>query len=389
MVDLPIYLDAQATSRIDKKVSDAMLAYWSAGHGNPHSPHDHGQRAKNEVVRSLNTIAEFIGCLPRELTITSGSTFANNLALKGIEHYLEKGRDKILISAIEHPCILETANYMQKQRGFQTVIIPVTKEGFIDISFLENTIDSKTAIVSVMLGNNEIGTIQEIKRVADITHKFGALFHTDATQAAGRIPLDVLEFDCDMMSISAHKMSGPIGIGALFVKNDIELTPIIHGGEQQYFSSGTISPELCVGFAAACELFNNYDYITATRNLTNLINKFEKGLVKSGFEIIKNGPQNDPRRLPGTTNLTFLNANLTEMQTWLTPYVSFSSRSACASNKEDASHVLEAIGLNQIQSENTARFSINANTAEEEIQLALDYFQKFLSSISKSKSFKT
>lgn len=378
---LPVYLDSQASGRIAPEVRDAIHQYWMAENGNPHSAHEHGRRAKQAISGAIGTIADFIGCLPKELTLVSGATVANNLAIKGIEHLAEEGRRRILVSAVEHPCVLQTAAYMAENRGFNLEIVPVDVEGYVDVNHLKSSLNDEVALVSVMLGNNEIGTIQNLTEICAEAHRVGALVHTDATQAAGRIPIDVLDLNCDMLSISAHKVSGPIGIGALFVREGVLLQALIHGGGQQQFASGTMSPELAVGFSKACQLATEHLSDSGQNYLSSLIHKFETGLRDAGYAFAKNGPANESERLPGTTHLTFQNVDLSDLQAWIAPYVSFSSKSACATESEKISHVLDAIGLSKQEADNSARFSVSHQTTPDEIDLALGYFADYLKSI--------
>jgi cysteine desulfurase len=377
MAFYPIYLDSQSTARIAPEVRDAVVAYWNTVPGNPHSPHEHGQKAKGRVVVALLEIADFIGCLPRELTILSGATAANNLAIQGIEPLKTAGRTSILVSAIEHPCVLETARFMSEQRGFDLDVLPVDEQGFVKVQTLRAALNDRVALVSIMLANNEIGTIQNLSELVKISHQYGALFHTDATQAAGRIPIDVLDLNCDMLSFSAHKLGGPIGIGALYVREGIPLTPLIKGGGQQLFASGTVSPELCVGFARACLKASTHVDTKASDELRKLMDRFVSGLREAGYPLFLNGPHDEINRLPGTTNIQFHGIDMIDLQTKLSPYVSFSTRSACATAKPVESHVLTAIGLSTLEAKNSARFSIGPDITELEIDAALTHFSDY------------
>jgi len=380
-MEVPIYLDTQASARIAPEVREAIYAYWMEENGNPHSAHEQGRRAKERLSGAIGEIADFLGCLPREITLLSGATAANNLAIKGLEHLPASGRNKILVSAIEHPCVLEAARFMGSHRGFEVHIIPVDEAGVIDTQFLIDKLDERVALVSVMLGNNEIGTIQNIPEIARLSHGVGALLHTDATQACGRIPVDVLDLDCDMLSFSAHKISGPIGIGALFVRSGLELVPLIHGGGQQHFLSGTMSPELAIGFAAACNRAGDQLNDSERQRLAQLVASFEDGLKSAGYVFKKNGPGNEDLRLPGTTHLTFGNVNLQELQAWIAPFVSFSTKSACATESSKISPVLDAIGMSIEDANNSARFSVSSRTTEDEIMAAVGYFKEYMNSV--------
>ena len=378
MVELPVYLDSQASSRLPAEVKQAMLNYWDNEFGNPHSPHEHGGRALKHIRESLISIADLIGAFPKELTILSGATAANNLAVQGVENLIGEGRDTIVISNIEHPCVTETCQFMAKHRGFKLKILPVDKEGFLQIDVLKEALDERVALVSIMLGNNEIGTLQNIASLAKEVHRVGALIHTDATQAVGRIPIDILELDCDMLSFSAHKIGGPIGIGALFVRDGIQLLPLIKGGGQQDFLSGTQSPELIIGFGKACDLAGERLKTGRSRKENILIEQFETGLKESGYSIKRLGPSKNGFRLPGTISLKFDDIEMHKLQTWIAPFVSFSTRSACSTTKVEVSHVLKAIGLTDSEAENCARFSVDHASTGEQIEVAVGYFKKYL-----------
>jgi cysteine desulfurase len=379
-MELPIYLDTQSSGRIASEVREAIYAYWLEENGNPHSAHEHGRLAKATMTTAIGEIADFIGCLPRELTLMPGATAANNLAIKGIEKFASSGRRKILVSAIEHPCVLEAASFMGVHRGFEVHVIPVDGSGFIDTNALKGSLDEQVALVSVMLGNNEIGTIQDIPEISKLAHEVGALVHTDATQACGRIPVDVLDLDCDMLSLSAHKIFGPIGVGALFIKSGIDLMPLIHGGNQQAFASGTMSPELSVGFAAACRRASNYLNAIERHRQIGLISDFENGLRETGYLFRKNGPKDNSFRLSGTTHLTFKNIDMQDLRAWISPYVSFSTKSACATESRKISHVLEAIGMGVEEANSSARFSVSYRAGNDEISAAIGYFKEYLNS---------
>ena len=384
MVELPVYLDSQASSRLPAEVKKAVLNYWDHQFGNPHSPHEHGGRAFAQLKKALTSIADLIGALPKELTILSGATAANNLAIQGIEQLFAEGRDTIIISNIEHPCVMETCRFMEEHRGFNLKILPVDSEGFLQTEVLREALDERVALVSIMLGNNEIGTIQNITSLAKEAHRVGALLHTDATQAAGRIPIDILEFDCDMLSFSAHKIGGPIGIGALFVRDGIQLLPLIKGGSQQEFLSGTQSPELTIGFGKACDLAGKRLENGRSQEEQILIEYFEDGLRESGYSIRRVGPSENEFRLPGTISLKFANIEMRKLQTWIAPFVSFSTRSACSTTKIEVSHVLRAIGLSDIEANNCARFSVDHASTDKQIEVAVSYFKKYLENSSDS-----
>lgn len=373
----PIYFDAQATGRIDAEVWAAMTDCAHARYGNPHSEHLHGHWASYVVEEARGKIADFIGAFKSEITLLSGATLANNMVLQGIEPVLQSGRHRILVSAIEHPCVLEPARFMANERGFELVVIPTDREGIVDRHFLLQALDERAALVSVMLANNEIGVLQDIRALAKDAHKVGALFHTDATQAAGRIGIDVLDLDVDYLSFTAHKLYGPTGVGALYVRESATLAPLIHGGHQQRLLSGTLSPELATGFAKACQIStaNAED----TRNwYATLCAQFLVGLRSAGYEITLNGPRQMDQRLPGALSLQLNNIDVVDLRAWIGSYVSFSTGSACASQREGKSYVLDAIGLSDEEAERTVRISFSKDTTLEDIDDSIGYFKEYL-----------
>lgn len=377
MHTIPIYLDAQATGQIDPEVWSAMTNCAHARHGNPHAEHLHGYAAASVVDAARDQIASFIGASSSEITLLSGSTVANNLVLQGIEKLSRSGRNRILISAIEHPSVLAPAQFMANERGFELVLIPTNQEGIVDRETLKKELDERTALVSVMLANNEIGTMQDIPTLSRDAHGVGSLFHTDATQAAGRIRVDVLDLDVDFLSFTAHKLNGPTGVGALYVKEDTALSPLIHGGDQQKYLSGTVAPELAVGFSKACQIASGYLNEGRDR-YDDMCNRFLSGLGEVGYKFTVNGPHQMEQRLPGTLSLQFNNINVVELRAWIGPYVSFSAGSACASRRKGKSHVLDAIGLSDLDAEQTVRISFSRDTRMEDIDDAIAYFARYL-----------
>ena len=253
----PLYLDYQATTPTDERVVEKMLPYFTEKFGNPHSrTHHYGWEAEGAVEEARAQIASLIGASPKEIIFTSGATESNNLALKGVAHFYKDKKNHIITCVTEHKCVLDSCRHLE-QEGFEVTYLPVQENGLIDLKLLEDTITENTAIVSIMSVNNEIGVIQPIKEIGALCRANKVFFHTDAAQAVGKIPLDVEDMNIDLMSISGHKIYGPMGIGALYVRRRprVRLVALITGGGQERgMRSGTLSPPLCVGLGEACAI---------------------------------------------------------------------------------------------------------------------------------------
>ena len=252
----PIYLDYQASTPLDPAVGDAMRPYLDSWVGNPHSDHGFGWRAASTVEDARTAVADLIGADSGEIVITSGATEANNLALQGLLHTAPRGRDHVVVTAIEHKCVLASALFL-REHGFRVDVVPVEPIGIVDPGRIDRILSDNTALVSVMLANNEIGTLQPVAEIAGLCRSRGIVVHTDAAQAAGKIPLDVLSIGVDLLSLSGHKIYGPQGIGALYISRDcpVALRPLLLGGAQQDGRrAGTVPVMLCAGLAVACKL---------------------------------------------------------------------------------------------------------------------------------------
>ena len=253
----PIYLDYQSTTPLDPKALDAMMPYLTENFGNPHSrSHSFGWVAEEAIDIAREQIANLIGANPKEIIFTSGATESNNIAIKGVAEFYKDQKDHIITLTTEHKCVLESARYLE-QKGFKSTFLPVQKNGIIDLDELKNAITDRTAIISIMAVNNEIGVIQPLKEIGKLCRENGIFFHTDAAQAFGKIPIDVEEMNIDLMSISAHKIYGPKGIGALYIRRKprVRISPLISGGGQERgMRSGTLPTATIVGFGAAAEI---------------------------------------------------------------------------------------------------------------------------------------
>lgn len=362
----PIYLDCHSTTPVDRRVLEAMLPYFTEHFGNPASAsHQYGWEAEAAVKQARETIASAIGAVPAEIVFTSGATEANNLAIKGVaEAYLARGRHIITVQT-EHSAVLDPCRYLQSI-GFETTFLPVQPDGLIDLAQLEQAIRADTILVSVMAANNEIGVLQPLAAIGAICHDRAILFHTDAAQAIGKIPLDVKAMQIDLMSLTAHKVYGPKGIGALYVRRRnprVQLVPQLHGGGQERgMRSGTLYPPQIVGFAKAVEL-GLAEQKAESRRVGELRDRLWQQF-RSLDGIHLNG--HPTQRLPGNLNISVAGVDGQALLLGLQPTMAVSSGSACTSAKTEPSHVLTALGLSDDLAYASIRFGVGRfNTAEE------------------------
>ena len=380
-----IYADYQATTPADPRVVEAMAPYWNKEFGNPHSS-DHivGWDALKAVSNAAETVARLIGSDADEVIFTSGATEANNLALFGLAGRAPSSRNRILVSAIEHKCVLAAARALAEQKGFVIERIPVSESGAIDLPELEETLDDSVLAVSIMAVNNEIGTIQDISKISAMLRRHGILFHCDAAQAPCAMDMHDISNAADLVSLSGHKMYGPQGIGALYVRRGLQddIEPLIHGGGQQNgLRSGTVPVALCAGLAAASAIMNSSEAAAERERVASLRDKFLQLLEGSGFPIAVNGPVSG-RRHPGNANIQFLGFGAHDLLNAMQPEVAASTGAACSSGVSEFSHVLSAIGLDENQSASSARFSFGRFTTEENVEQAVSVVVEKLESLS-------
>ena len=368
-----IYLDYQASTPLHDNAMKMMLPYFGSEFANPHS-NDHilGWKSNQAVQIARGKIANSISADSDEIIFTSGATEANNLAIKGLQQFLvSQNKPKIITTSIEHKCILMSAEFMRKN-GFEVIYLEPNSDGLILPETLDAVIDDKVGLVSVMLVNNEIGTIQPVTALCDIAKKSGALFHTDAAQAPVFMKIDVNKLGIDLLSLSSHKAYGPKGIGALFLRREIQknMTPILHGGGQENgLRSGTLPTALCVGFGEA------FHQITSSAEsnaeiLQNLSSIFFSELKKNIPEIEINGSLK--KRHPGNLNIRFPGYKAQDFLQSLQPKIAASSGSACNSGTEEPSYVLDAIGTDYNAAAESIRFSLGVNQTSEEIKSAVE-----------------
>jgi cysteine desulfurase len=368
----PIYLDYQATTPTDPRVVAAMLPYFTERFGNPGSAtHAYGHEAETAIEQARGQLAALIGAEPREIVFTSGATESNNLAIKGAARFHRaQGKDHIVTVATEHKCVLEAAKAMEHE-GSRVTFLGVDGSGLVDPDSVKRAIGERTAVVSVMAANNEIGVIPDLAAIGAICREAGVLFHTDAAQAVGKISFNVNELNVDLASISGHKLYGPKGIGALYVRRRprARLLPLIDGGGQERgLRSGTLPTPLCVGLGAAAAIAQA-EMTQETIRLTHLRRRF---LARIGAAVPGIDLNGDPeRRLPGNLNLSFPGVNATDLME-ACPGVAVSSGSACSSAELEPSYVLRALGFSDARAAASIRVGLGRMTTDAEIDRAAD-----------------
>ncbi|XP_053083203.1 cysteine desulfurase, mitochondrial isoform X2 [Pangasianodon hypophthalmus] len=362
----PLYMDFQATTPMDPRVVDAMLPYQVNYYGNPHSrTHAYGWESESAMERARKQVADLIGADPREIVFTSGATESNNMSIKGVARFYKAKKKHIITTQTEHKCVLDSCRVLEAE-GFKVTYLPVKENGLIDLQQLEETICSDTSLVSVMTVNNEIGVKQPIKEIGQICRSKNVFFHTDAAQAVGKIPINVSTLKVDLMSISGHKIYGPKGVGALYVRRRprVRIEPLQSGGGQERgLRSGTVPTPLAVGLGIACEIAQQemeYDHA----RVSMLANRLVQKIMSEIPDVVMNG---DPeQRYPGCVNLSFAYVEGESLLMALKD-VALSSGSACTSASLEPSYVLRAIGTDEDLAHSSIRFGIGRFTTEEEV----------------------
>ena len=367
----PIYLDYQATTPCDRRVVEAMLPYFTERFGNPHSRnHEYGWTAEEAVEIGRAQVAHIIGANEKEIIFTSGATESNNLAIKGVARFNKDRKDHIITCVTEHKCVLDSCRHLELD-GFRVTYLPVKANGLIDLDQLRDAITDKTALVSIMAVNNEIGVIQPLKAIGEICRERKVYFHTDAAQAVGKIPLDVEEMKIDLLSISGHKIYGPKGIGALYVRRRprVRLEAMISGGGQERgMRSGTLPTPLCVGLGEACRIAEAEMGAEAER-LHALSARFYDRIMAALPEVYLNGDRE--HRIPGNLNLSFAYVEGEGLMMGIKD-LAVSSGSACTSASLEPSYVLRALGVDEELAHTSLRIGLGRFTTEEEVDVAAD-----------------
>jgi len=375
MIQLPIYLDNNSTTPMDPRVLEAMLPYFNEKFGNAASRnHPFGWAAEEGVDYAREQISKLINCSEKEIIFTSGATESNNLAIKGVfEMYAEKG-NHIITATTEHKAVLDTCAHLEKL-GASITYLQVKADGLIDLNELSNAITDQTILVSIMYGNNEIGVVQPMKEISAITRSKGVLLHTDATQTVGKIPVDVEADGIDLLSFTAHKMYGPKGVGALYVRRKnprVKVTAQMDGGgHERGMRSGTLNVPGIVGFGKACEIAMQ-DMEKDTIRLSAMRNRLEKSLIELEETYI-NGNTN--HRLPHVTNISFKYVEGEGLMMAMKD-LAVSSGSACTSASLEPSYVLKSLGLNDDLAHSSIRFGLGRFTTDEEIDYAIECTKK-------------
>jgi cysteine desulfurase len=366
-LQLPVYLDHHATTPLDPRVLDAMLPYFTERFGNPHSAqHAHGWAAEQAVDAARAQVAALIGALPEEIVFTSGATEANNLAIRSAVGAGD--RRHVVTCVTEHPCVLETCRALRRA-GFEVTELPVAPDGMIELGPLREALRPATALVSIMAANHEIGVLQPLVEIAVLCRQHGILLHTDAAQAAGQIPLDVVAPSVDLMSLSAHKLYGPKGIGALYVRRGVRLVPLFAGGGQERgLRPGTLPTALCVGFGEACALAQAELGAQAAR-MGALRDRLYDRLRQAMPGIRLNGAASP--RLPNNLNLCLSGIDAEDLLAEL-PELALATGAACASATQEPSPVLRALGLSDEDIQGSIRIGLGRTTTAIEVEFAVD-----------------
>lgn len=380
-----IYLDYQASTPLDCRVFDEISIYLSDLYGNPHSSdHSIGWQASQAVESAAARVAERLAADADEIIFTSGATEANNLALLGLGCRATGGsRRRVLLSAVEHKCVLEAGRVLRDRYRFSVELIPVSSDGTVDLSALERALGDDVLLVSVMAVNNEIGTVQDIEAIARLAREHGVIFHCDAAQAPVAIDISGLVPHADLVSLSGHKIYGPQGIGVLYARRELQrqMEPLIYGGGQQNgLRSGTLPVALCVGMAAAADLMGGVEVDNARSQLRDRRDRFVAHLAGLPWETTLNGANSDGRH-PGNASICFRGFVAQDILQALQPRLAASTGSACTTGIPEPSHVLRAIGLSVEAAEATIRFSLGFDTSDSDLDEAVGLISEALTNL--------
>jgi len=366
-----LYFDNAASTPVDPRVVKAMLPYFTHEYGNASSVHSKGREAKNAMERARHVIAKSIGARTSDIVFTSGGTESNNLALKGLffANYPEK--DHIITTKIEHDCVLNSCKWLES-RGARVTYLDVDSEGFVNLDELEKAIDSKTLVVSIIHGNNEIGTIQDLKKIGEICKNHKVLLHTDACQSYTKVPINVKKMNLSLVTLNAHKIHGPKGVGALYIKEGTKITTLAHGGgHEKKLRSGTENIPGIVGFAESVKIMKSRDI----KKMEILRDEIIEGIMKIPDTKL-NGPKGK-NRLCNNIDVSLMNIEGEAIGGYLEDFgIQTSTGSACMSHSLEPSHVLQAIGLSPVESNSSIRISINKYTTDEDVKYFLQSLYK-------------
>ena len=376
-----IYMDHSATSPVDPEVFEAMKPYFVDNFGNASTLYSMGREARKAMEAAREQVASLIGAKPEEVIFTSGGTESDNIAIKGTAYRMKDKGNHIITSAIEHPAVRETCKYLEKN-GFEVTYLPVYEDGIVRVSDLEDAITEKTILITIMHANNEIGTIQPVAEIGKIARENKIYFHTDAVQTVGKIPVDVEEMNVDMLSISAHKVYGPKGIGALYIKKGVRVEPILHGGgHEKGLRPGTENVSGIVGLGKACELAKK-NLLDDAKYITNLRDRLIDGILDSVEQSYLDGHRT--KRLPNNVNLRFTGIEGESMVLHLdSKGVAASTGSACSSKSLEPSHVLIALGLEHVEAHGSLRLTLGKENTKEEVDYVITAVKEVVETLRK------
>mmetsp|Transcript_23348 Transcript_23348/g.59772 ORF Transcript_23348/g.59772 Transcript_23348/m.59772 type:complete len:473 (-) Transcript_23348:348-1766(-) len=368
----PLYLDMQATTPMDPRVVDAMIPFMTDHFGNPHSrTHLYGWESEEAVERARAQVAALIGADSKEIIFTSGATESNNLAIKGVASFYRDKKKHIITTQTEHKCVLDSCRWLQ-QRGFDVTYLPVQRDGLLDMKVLQEAIRPDTVLVSVMAVNNEIGVVQPVKEIGELCRSKGIFFHTDAAQAAGKIPINVNDLKVDLMSISGHKLYGPKGVGAIYVRRRPRVrleAQMSGGGQERGLRSGTVPTPLVVGLGKACEVAAR-EMASDSAHIRALEARLHNGLKSQLQGVQLNGPEDLAHRYPGNVNMSFAYVEGESLIMGLKE-LAVSSGSACTSASLEPSYVLRALGVEEDMAHTSIRYGIGRFTTAAEVDKAV------------------
>ncbi len=370
----PIYLDYNATTPIDPQVAEAMLPFVHQHYGNPSSSHPLGVIAHAAVEEARDRIAKMLGCQPQEVVFTSGGTEANNYAIKGVAGAYSAQGNHIITSSVEHPAVIEVCRFLE-EKGKRVTYLPADRFGYLDPQQVSDAITDQTVLVTVMHANNEVGTLEPIREIAEIAHQRGVLVHADCAQSIGKIPVDVDHLGVDLLTVAGHKLYAPKGIGVLYVRTGVRLEKLIHGANHEMnWRAGTENVIEIVGLGKACQLIHE-NLPEYQSHMTTMRDHLESGLLDRFPDSRLNGhPEN---RLPNTSSISFKNLEANLILDGLTR-VAASAGAACHSDRVEVSSVLEAMNVPMEYAMGTVRFSVGRFTTSSEIELAIAEISKVI-----------
>ena len=365
----PIYLDYNATTPHDPKVIAAMLPYLEEHFGNPSSSHWYGIQTKNAIENARRQVASLLNCQPEEIVFTSGGTESNNYAVKGTAFAHRNKGNHIITTQIEHPAVIEACKFL-KEHGFEVSYLPVDEYGMVSVSDIEKAIKPQTILITIMHANNEVGTIQPIEQISKLARERGIIIHTDAAQSVSKIPTNVKLLGVDLLSIAGHKLYAPKGIGALYIRQELQLAKFIHGaGHERDRRAGTENVLGIVGLGKACEIANR-DLEKNISHMKEIRDRLHNGLKETLKDIKLNG--HPKKRLPNTLSLSFWGIDANKLLSEIKDYLAASAGAACHSGEIDISYVLKAMNIPIEWAKGTLRFSTGKTTTESEIDKAIN-----------------